>query len=294
LVSLAILAITLSLLDLESVVEQLRGVDIRFVLVALIVSVPQIAVTAWRWHFTATRVGATLSLGTAWREYYVSRLLNQVLPGGVAGDVARVVRQANSETGRVGRVASSVVLERASGQIVLWIAVLTTIPFVGAAAPTRPVAIVFGALAAAVLLLVLAARFGPLRQTRLGALLQRVEQDLTAAFVARGAFAYQLLGSAVAFVLLIVEFWLCNLAVDGSLSLGSAFVLVPWVLAAVSIPLTAGGWGIREAAAGGIFGLVGYSPAEAVATSIVFGAVALLSSLPGAVVLLRPRGRDFE
>jgi uncharacterized membrane protein YbhN (UPF0104 family) len=292
LISLAILVVTLAWLDVRTVLDHLRGVKPGWAIAALAVSVPQIGLMAWRWHFTASRVGAGLPFSQAWREYYVSLLLNQVLPGGVVGDVARVVRQADGDARPVGRVASSVVLERASGQVVLWLAVLCTLPFLGRAAPTRPLAVVFGATAGALVVLALLARFGPLQQTRLGSLVAGAQRDLASAFVSRGAFAIQLLCSAVAFALLVVEFWLCSQAIGSTVSLPVTFVLVPWVLAATSLPLTAGGWGVREAAAGGIFGLLGLPPSEAVAISIVFGAVALLSVLPGALGLLRPSARS--
>ena len=56
-----------------------------WVLSALALSVVQVLVSAWRWRFTAGRLGIALPFGEAVREYYLSMFVNQVLPGGVFG-----------------------------------------------------------------------------------------------------------------------------------------------------------------------------------------------------------------
>ena len=75
--------------DLNSVVARLVAMRPGWVALALGLSVIQVAVLAWRWRFTARRLGVGLSFVEAWREYYLSIFLNQVLPGGVMGDVSR-------------------------------------------------------------------------------------------------------------------------------------------------------------------------------------------------------------
>ncbi|PZU44629.1 MAG: hypothetical protein DI571_07230 [Arsenicicoccus sp.] len=69
--------------------------------------------------------------------------------------------------------------------------------------------------------------------------------------------------------------------VDVSLAPGLATVSV----GAMSLPVTVGGWGTREAAAGWIFMLRGLDAGTGVTVSIGYGILALLSTLPGAAVL---------
>jgi uncharacterized membrane protein YbhN (UPF0104 family) len=57
------------------------------------------------------------------------------------------------------------------------------------------------------------------------------------------------------------------------------------VLLAMTIPLSMGGWGLREGAAAWVFTLAGLSAAEGVSTAVVYGVLVLVASLPGAVVL---------
>ncbi len=58
------------------------------------------------------------------------------------------------------------------------------------------------------------------------------------------------------------------------------------------IPVSAGGWGLRE----GIFifglGVLGIRPEEATVVSVLFGLGVLLVTLPGGVVLLWNRGHS--
>ena len=96
--------------------------DARWVGVALAVSLVQVTVSAWRWCFTAGRLGITLPFGDALREYYLAVFLNQIIPGGVVGDVSRAWRHARLQTDTHmdgGSAVRAVVLERASGQIVM-------------------------------------------------------------------------------------------------------------------------------------------------------------------------------
>ena len=79
-------------LDVGALAARLAGMRPGWVALALAISLAQVAVLAWRWCYTARCLGVDLSFSAAWREYYLSIFLNQVLPGGVMGDVSRVWR----------------------------------------------------------------------------------------------------------------------------------------------------------------------------------------------------------
>ena len=67
--------------------------------------------------------------------------------------------------------------------------------------------------------------------------------------------------------------------------------LVAPVLMTMLIPVTLAGWGIREAAAAALWGLVGLTPADGATISVTYGLVVLTSSLPGILVLTLPGSR---
>lgn len=278
-ISVGLLALTLAWLDVHELGAALRGASVAWLAVALVLSVPQLLLVAWRWSFTARRLGLALPLTLAWREYYVSALLNSVLPGGVVGDVARVARHASGSERPLGPVARAVVVERTVGQVVQWLVLL-----IGAAALglgdllTAAVATVLIAVAVLVAIAV-----GP------GRSLSRVRQELRAAVLERGALAVQISSSLGSLLLLIGMFYACAAAIGSALSPMQALVVVPWILAATVLPITVGGWGVRELGAAALFPLVGLPAAEGAASSVLFGAVTLVSVLPGLVPLLQQR-----
>ena len=119
-VSLTLLALLAWWLDASAILNRLAGFDGRWALVAVAISFPQIALLAFRWRFTAGRIGLDLSFGVALREYYLAIFLNQVLPGAVMGDVSRAWRHGRARPDRgMGPAARAVILERASGQVVM-------------------------------------------------------------------------------------------------------------------------------------------------------------------------------
>ena len=100
--SIALLLALAWWLDAAQILARLSQMRSEWVLLALALSVVQVFVSAWRWRFTAGRLGIDLRFGEAVREYYLSMFVNQVLPGGVVGDVSRAWRHAAAPAVRGG------------------------------------------------------------------------------------------------------------------------------------------------------------------------------------------------
>ena len=285
--SLGLLGLTAALVDVRGVAAELAGLSWVPAVGALVLSVPQLAVMAWRWSFTARRMELALPFARAWREYYASTLLNLVLPGGVVGDVSRVIRlRTAGGEGGAARVARCVLIERASGQVALWLTAA-----VGATALGWPqyggwaLAAVAGAMAVVVVL----ARSSMLRRSRIGASARTVVGELRASLLQDGAWAIQLGASLLAVALLGGMFWLCIVAIGAPVSGRQTLLIAPLVLAAAALPISVGGWGVREGAAAALFGAMGLPATQGAAASAAFGALSLVAALPGAWVLLHSR-----
>ncbi|MEM6761227.1 MAG: lysylphosphatidylglycerol synthase transmembrane domain-containing protein [Pseudomonadota bacterium] len=105
-------------MDGAAVVAQLGDLSITWVCLGVIALTVATLSMARRWQVVATHLGLRLSLGSALREYYLGTFINQVLPGGVTGDVARAFRvrkEADLQTAAV-----SVALERLLGQFAIF------------------------------------------------------------------------------------------------------------------------------------------------------------------------------
>ena len=61
-------------------------------------------------------------------------------------------------------------------------------------------------------------------------------------------------------------------------------MIAPIVLLAMLLPISVAGWGVRETAAAGVWVALGWPAVEGVAVSVAYGALCLITSLPGAVI----------
>lgn len=289
-VSAALLGVLAARLDARALGARLVGMRAGWALLALAISVPQVALSAWRWRLTAARLGIALPYRAALREYYLATFLNQVLPGAVMGDVSRAVRHGR-DTGGMGAATKAVVLERASGQIVvLTVAALSLLAL--------PVTLGTGARAtlagAAFAVALLAGTLVGVRRRAAG-WAGSLGRDAHAALLARDVILRQLLASVLVVASYVGMYCAAARAVRAATPLTTLAPLVAPVLVSMLVPATVAGWGIREAAAATLWRAVGLAAADGVAISAAYGLLVLLSSLPGALVLLSAgRGRRAD
>ena len=120
----------------------------------------------------------------------------------------------------------------------------------------------------------------------------RFRRAVQEALLARDVFLRQLVASLLIVASYVGVYLCCMRMIGVDTPLATAAPLVPWVLLAMAIPLSIAGWGVREGAAALVWQAAGLDPAQGVAISISYGVVILLSSLPGALMLLRRGPED--
>jgi glycosyltransferase 2 family protein len=81
----------------------------------------------------------------------------------------------------------------------------------------------------------------------------------------------------------VLVFWMLGQSLALSLSLYQWFLVVPTVLLISMMPISAGGWGIREGAMVVVLKEFGVPPEQAVLTSVLFGLCAVIATLPGGI-----------
>lgn len=286
--ALARLAVSVALLwavsrrvDVGGVLARLADLAPGWVALGLAITVAQVALLAWRWRYTADRLGVELSLRAAVSEYYLGILLNQLLPGGVAGDVGRAWRHARAEP-RAGPAVRAVILERASAQMVMTLTAAGSV----AALPWAPASVRVGAVAMAVVLAAAAAAWlAPSPSADRDSALGRLRMDARRALLARDALAPQLSSALLVVASYIVVFAVAARAIGTAAPASTLLPLVAPVLMTMLVPVTIAGWGIREAAATALWGLAGLAPEEGAAVSVAYGLLVLVSSAPGLLVL---------
>jgi uncharacterized membrane protein YbhN (UPF0104 family) len=293
----AIFAVLWHVADGREALRLLRAADPLWLVAAVAALTFQTVLSALRWRLTASRLGIRVDLRTAVREYYLSQILNQSLPGGMMGDAARAVR--SREQAGLVRAGQAVVLERLMGQIVMFLflagAFMATWLVPGGlewpAQVAFPVALLLAAgfLAPAA---VLAAEYLP---GLAGRLAQRLNAVVREGLTGRGTLGPQVALSLGTAVCNLAAFAFCAAAIGVSLPLVTVLAVVPIVLFAMLVPLSVSGWGLREGAAAALFPIAGATAAEGFAASVAFGLAFLVAVLPGAIPLLvGNRGREVK
>jgi uncharacterized membrane protein YbhN (UPF0104 family) len=94
------------------------------------------------------------------------------------------------------------------------------------------------------------------------------------------------LGTACNLINVLVIYGLFT-ALGAPVSALDCLVLVPFPLLLSLLPISVGGWGVREGAMVVAFALVGVSTETTLAVSVLFGLILLVWSIPGGFILLR-------
>lgn len=241
---------------------------------AIVITALSTLCCAWRWSVVARALGADVPAAAAVPAYFRSQFLNATLPGGVLGDVHRAVSHGR-EIGSLGLALRSVIWERGLGQVVqvgLSLLLLLALP-----SPLRPTATVVAVVAVIACLVVAMTRRAPRDLRRI---LHTPHAGLSIALASSAAAA----GHTLVFLI----------AAEIAGARASLAVLLPvalFVLLASAVPTNIAGWGPREGAAAWAFGAVGLTAAQGVTTAVVYGVMALVSTLPGALVLIAGRRR---
>ncbi|MGR3687792.1 MAG: lysylphosphatidylglycerol synthase transmembrane domain-containing protein [Paracoccaceae bacterium] len=296
-VTLALLALLWQAVDGPAALKLLLAADPRWLLAAVVALTAQTLFSALRWRLTARALGQTIPVGRAMREYYLSQIVNQSLPGGVLGDAGRAVR-ARHEAG-LKRAGQAVVFERLAGQLVLFVVTAAAVLMVwispgGISLPDWVLRLV----AVSMLALVLAGGI-LLAVSRGNRGIQGHIRDWIAAFrtavLTPAVLPHQVLLSLGTTALNLLAFALCARATGTTMAVTAVLIVVPLILFTMLIPVSISGWGLREGAAAALFPVIGASATEGFAASLAFGLMFLLSTLPGVFVLLmQPKPESAE
>ncbi len=270
-------------LDGRAVIEQLVQIDLRWLAFGFVLSFGQTLLSAWRWRYTAGRLGLILPFRKAVREYYLAMFINQVCPGGIVGDLTRALRHAR--TTETGPAIRAVILERLSGQMVMiCVALAALIALPDDTLGTVPFGwtFLFVITLVTVVVMTVVRRHMPDNVT----LFDKVLRDIRVAVLSRKALPVQVVSSCAIVATYLAVFVVSAQAITSDTPLAILVPLIPIVLLAMLVPISIAGWGVREGVAAVLWATVGLPAVEGAAISAAYGLVILISSLPGAGVLI--------
>lgn len=296
-VSLGLLAVLLWRVGAQQTLDRLLHMDPVWFAVALALYFMGVWLRAWRWQGLLRALDLNVGLGLLTNLYFVGMFFNVMLPSGVGGDVVRIYELSKDGRG-AANATSSVLMDRAAGLVTLMAQALITLIIAwsvwpGIIQPSVALAIVIisaGTLIATIALL----SVDYLRRwlAVIPFLTRWLEKPGIRRFAEsfrayRGPALYRALAVSFLFNLQLVLVNYClGLALHINLPFVYYLLFVPIVSFVLSLPISWGGLGARETAYVLLFTSVGVLSDQALALSLAFYAVNLLTGAVGGVLYL--------
>lgn len=284
-VSLFLLGLLLYKSNLDKYLDIVQKSSPIYLLLALLVTVLSILLSAYKWQILVHAQGFRVPLRNLTASYFVGLFFNNFMPTSIGGDLVRVY-DLRKMIKNGPAAAASVVAERVLASFTLGLIVLCGVMLSsGLAAKYKLLVLVFVALCIVALL-------GILQAHRLGSFLSRFEAGLlkkagTMIDSVRSCISHKpslvmVLVYSLAFQFMVVAI---NMLIAKALGLhvpvAYALLSIPIIFAITMLPVSMNGLGVREAGYVYFFSQVGLSTEEAVAISIFFFLVVTLVSLIG-------------
>jgi uncharacterized membrane protein YbhN (UPF0104 family) len=296
-VSIALLAILFSRIDVSALWDKARDASLPWLLAAMLIYALNVLAATWRWHLLLAAQDVAVPTRRLMGSYLVAAFFNNFLPSNIGGDVIRIsdtARFAGSKT-----LATTVILvDRGLGLMALVLVAALGATAAGrmhpAATPIWPVWLWAGFLigAAASAPAVFAPDgFGRLLQpltvfhpewvgerieTLTGALSRFREQPSALAGCFGGAVFVQ--------ATMVVFYFVVAYALHLNLAFSDISVIVPVSFVVQMLPVSVNGFGVREATFSFYFQRIGQPIESALLMSLVAQALIMLFSLTGAAV----------
>ena len=288
--------------DWRDSLARLRDVAPAWTVAAALFFVASVVISAWKWQLLLRARGLRVGLPSLVRLYWTGVFFNNFMPSSFGGDVVRLVLA--RRIGGVAPVAASMLVERATGFLVLVVLALAALllgPALNGAGALRPVAItilVLGTFSLALLLwrghaLVRAvAASRPARHRLVARVLAKIDA-LALTLRDYGADHRALVVTCAVSVLFYAGLVLFQHAaihaLHGDLTLGQVALVAPLVVLVAALPVSINGIGITEGAFVILYAQVGLPPEIGLASALLRRIVLLLAALPGAAFWLLER-----
>jgi uncharacterized membrane protein YbhN (UPF0104 family) len=281
-------------IDLRAVLDCVWPIDWRFIAVAAGLVLGNIWMAGARWFFVIRSIGHELSFCVTWQLTMVGAFFNQILPSAMGGDLVRLPYAA-----RLGipfaAALKSVVLDRMISFVGLLVLVLCCLPAVFMViVDVRAHLSLLGLVLVALLLvgMLLSVAYWPMRLQEKSTLRPVLTLSISMREALFGRLCRWILVSAVMIHLVrVLTVYVIAVGMSLQVSFLECLLLVPSALLVTNVPISLGGWGLREGAFVVAFAYVGLSAEQSFALSALFGLTNLSSSLAGGgawIFLRRP------
>jgi len=280
--------------DFESAMTRMARMSAPSAIIAVGLLMLHCLVAGWRWRMVMRLFGAPLPLRDSIRLFFEGYFFNNALPSTIGGDGVRIYRAMRLGM-PFGASVSGVLLDRVTGLTGLFIIVAAGQPLLYARVEDTTTRLAFAAvllagvmgIAAMILARYIPERFIP---GRLREPVHKLSAATRTAYL-HPAVSLPVLGLAVlvqGIIVLSVHVIAVGLGLD--VGLFESLVLVPAVILLSTVPVSIGGWGVREGLMVMALGLAGVPAEGALSVSILFGLAQIAAGLPGGALWLAAGG----
>jgi len=293
-ISILLLWLLVEQVDIDASWAAAKDVSPAMLVVALLLEVMQVAIVSLRWKYVVHSIGSRLPFPSAIVLLSIGMFLGQVLPGAVGGDVVRIwkTRQAGLS---ISASINSVLLERIATVLGLLMFLAVSVPlFLGKYYKLSFDAWLFPVLMLAAICGIASLMFLDritvfFQKWLISHHLNSLARDTRLMFLHPAKVLWLMLLVIAGHLNLCFQVWVLAIGLGLSLTVSDSLLLVPPVILLAYLPITLGGWGIREVAMVTALGLVGISNSQSLVLSVLFGLVGLVVSLPGLVFWMQAK-----
>ncbi|MBX9805424.1 MAG: flippase-like domain-containing protein [Alphaproteobacteria bacterium] len=250
---------------------------------------------AKRWQLIVRLGNVEAPLINLTEATFIGAFFNQFLPSSVGGDFFRIlaVRRYGAT---LNNAVTSVFMDRLFGFIALGILCLLVIPAEGQVLLNSDlkwpfvltIFLLTGVFAGGLFLLFIPKSWHTFVLIRpLHSVIEMTQKALSH----KALLISILMSSILASILLIAGLQVLMMAFDIQLTLQQGAAILPVVMLLTSLPISFAGWGLREGAIIVALGIYGVPQETALALSLVYGVLHLVSGLPGLILWLLEKRR---
>ncbi len=288
-VTLLILGLIFREIEFEKVLENVKDIVPRLLLLGIVFQLLSTTLAAYRWYLVMRPLGYVHDFGFYLRSYFKGAFFNQGLPTSIGGDAIRVVDVARQGC-RKRDAFYGVFIDRVLGLVGLLILNLAANALNPDLLPqgvflTINLLVACGVLGFVVLLLL--RRLEWLKRWRITRLFHTISVNLSQVLVTPRDYFVQIGLSVAVHFLSLLAIFLIGRSIEMPFDLLTFLIVVPPVLLLTLVPVSLAGWGVREKAMIVLFTMIGADKVSALTMSILYGLVLVIASLPGLQVYLK-------
>ena len=289
LVSFGLLVILFRQVGWKQTWETLIGTQWSYLSLAMILYLAGVGVRAYRWHLLLQASGMNVPLKRLVVLYFVGTFFSNVLPTGIGGDAVRMYELYNT-TQRSAESISTVLLDRATGLLMLFLIALVALPFSHRLIPPSLVLVILVLCAGSWMGTALIFHRGWLEKTGIIRIITRfgTTRKIYEAITACG---FKAVGGAlgISFLfngLLIAVNYLIALSVGVRIPFEYFLLFIPLISFLLLLPFSVSGLGIREGGYVYLFAYAGVPSALALSMSLLFYALNVATGLIGGIMYI--------